>query len=72
MEAADILPSCLCSKGLSFRLDDVALSVQELFDHMVSSHIHSRKAGSIQAAADAISQLSEAYQDYVSKRPSTS
>lgn len=42
--------------------------LQELFDRMVSSHVHSRKAGSVLAAADAVSQLSEAYDYYTAHR----
>ena len=44
--------------------------MQELLGHMVSSHVHSRKAGSMQNAADLITILSTLYDAYMSKRHS--
>ena len=42
--------------------------LQALIDHMVSTHVHSRKAGSIQQAADMITMLSHSYQGYVDSK----
>ena len=79
---ADVLPLCganlflgeslvryntLCSHKL---IVDLCMMMQELIDRMVSSHIHSRKAGSIEQAAGTITRLSQAYLAYTdSKRP---
>jgi hypothetical protein len=43
-------------------------SWQELIDKMVSSHIHSRKAGNIEQAADTITRLSQAYLAYTDSK----
>jgi len=40
----------------------------ELIDKMVSSHIHSRKAGSIEQAAETITRLSQAYLAYTDSK----
>ena len=58
-----ICPMCI------FLINPACL-VQEpsLLDNMITSHIHSRWAGSIEKAAESLSLLSQAYKAYIDSK----
>ncbi|KAK9817252.1 hypothetical protein WJX72_011896 [[Myrmecia] bisecta] len=61
------------SAGVMYALSEAVLdrcdpSCKHLVDHMVTSHVRSRKAASIEAAAQTIRLLSNAYDSYIEHR----